>query len=335
MSLKLGTEKNTGDDILLPTDRRFQNTVVYGAIGSGKTRSMLLSMALEQLGDTSSGATFICGRGDESWLLDRMANKLGREVLFLNPVSDRGTSDYLETEYSSGYEMQKNLIDYVDAIRNNKIVIIDFDLAHTRKKGKKGLIKLLYHLQRAMVHNSEEHPHYVYIDDAEFSLPYISELITYGKNHAVGTTLFLSSFKLVESRSREISQFLDTNCATTIVLNRLNHEDMTYFNRRFYGEIDSKPFTRRNPNEVVVETVINNMLEVKTVEIPIPTSRLITEMEDEVIIEKEKRRARKRPRTRGLLSDVIEVDNDVITDFDEPQIKKRVFLDEEDFFKNL
>lgn len=335
MSLKLGTDKSSGNDVLLPTDRRFQNTLIFGAIGSGKTRSMLLSMAIEQLQDASSGATFICGRGDESWVLDRMAHRMGRDVLFLNPLSDRGTSDYLETEYSSGYEMQKHLIDYVDAIRNNKIVIVDFDLSNTRKKGKKGLIKILYHLQRAMVHNTEENPHYVYIDDAEFALPYISELITYGKNHSVGTTLFLSSFKLVESRSREVALFLDTYCATTIVLNRLNHEDMTYFNRRFYGKIDSKPFTRRNPNEVVVETVIDEMLEVKTVEIPIPTSRLITELEDDVVKEKERRRNRKRGRPRGVLSDIVETDNDVDQDFDESQLQNRVFLDEDDFFKNL
>lgn len=335
MSLKLGKDKKSSSEVLLPTERRLQNTIVYGSVGSGKTRSMLMSMALEQLEDTNSGATFICGRGEESWLLDRLAHKMGRDVIFLHPVSDKGTSDYLETEYRTGYEMQKNLIDYVDAIKTNKIVIVDFDLAKSRKKGKQGLIKLLYHLQRAIVQNTEDHPHYVYIDDAEFSLPYIEELITYGKNHTVGTTLFLSSYKLVEARSREMSNFLDANCVTTIVMNRLTYEDMQYFDRRFYGNIENIKFVRREKNEVVVETIHDDILQVSTVEISIPSSRLITELEDEVTREKEKRKVRRRARPRGVISEIKETENNVEHGFVLPKKERRVFLDEDDFFKNL
>lgn len=335
MSLKLGTNKTSGDDVYLSSERRLQNTVVYGAIGSGKTRSMMMSMVLEQLSDVNSGATIFCGRGDESWLIDRMANKMDREVIFLHPDSDRGTSDFLETEYRTGYEMQKELIDYVDAIQKKKIVIVDFDLAKTRNKGKQGLIKLLYHLQRAIVHNTEESPHYVFIDDAEFSLPYIEELITYGKNHNVGTTLFMSSHALIEARSRELSYFLDANCATTLVMNRLTYADVTYFDRRFYGNIDNKPFKRRANNDVVIETIINDVVEVFNLEIVIPSSRLITELEDEVKREKEQRKVRRRARPRGAISKVTATDNNVEKGFPVATTESRVFLDEDDFFKSL
>lgn len=335
MALKLGTDILNKDEFLLPTEQRMQNTVVYGAIGSGKTRSMLLSMAVEQLGDTSSGATFICGRGNESWLLDRMANKMNRDVIFLHPLSDKGTADYIELEYTTGAETQKFLIDYIDAIKKKKIVIVDFHLSKTRKKGRIALVKLLYQLQRSITHNSDNSPHYVYIDDAEFTLPYIEELLKYGKESAVGTTLFLSSYKLVDSKSKELAYFLDANAATVITMNRLIHSDMVYFDNRFYGDMKNSRFRRRAKDEVVIETIIDDCVEVRNVLIKIPSMSLITELEDEVKKEKEERSVRRRPRKRGILQSIKQEDVSVESGFSRPAPTKRIFLDEDDFFNNL
>lgn len=335
MPFNLGKEKGSSNPVELTTERRLQNTVVYGSTGSGKSRSLLLSMAMQQMEDTSSGATFICTRGDMSWLLDRLANKMDREVIFLHPDSDKGTHDFLETEYRTGFEMQKNLIDYVHALEEKKIVIVDFDLATHRQKGERALIKLLYHLQRSIVTNTEDHPHFVYIDDAELTLPYIKDLLLYGKDNAVGTTLLLSSYSLLEAKSRALSYFINAYTNSTIVMNRLTHEDLTYFNRRFYGNLDHNPFKRRGEDEIVVETVRNGRVEVIGVNMVIPNSRLITELEEEVYITKVKRHKRKRPRQRGVISDVQQTNNDVEYNFNSPEKTAKVFLDEEAFLANL
>lgn len=335
MSLQLGTDKHTQVEFEIPTDQRFQNTTVYGSIGSGKTRALLLAMAVQQFEDTNSGATFICGRGGASWLLDRMANKMGRDVIFLHPESDKGTADFLEMEYRTGFEMQKFLIDYIDAIQTKKIVIVDFQLSTHRKKGKQALIKFLYQIQRSIIHNSEEHPHYVYIDDAEFTLPYIEELLKYGKDHSVGTTLLLSSYRLIESKSKELALFLDANCASTIIMNRLVPADATYFNNRFYGDLKSKRTRGRPKDEVIIETVINDAVEVKNILIKIPSPTLIIELEDEVKREKKQRAIRRRPRKRGSLQRIEQTERNVEHGFPRPTETKRVFLDEDDFFKSL
>lgn len=335
MSLKLGSDILKKEDFILSTERRMQNTTIYGAIGSGKTRSMLLSMAVEQLSDMSSGATFICGRGNESWLLDRMANKMEREVIFLHPDSDKGTADYIELGYRTGAETQKFLIDYISAIQLKKIVIVDFDISKNRNTGRIALIKLLYQLQRSIIHNEEDTPHFVYIDDAEFALPYIEELLKYGKEHSIGTTLFLSSYKLIESKSRELAYFLDANIATTVVMNRLIHSDMVYFDNRFYGDMNNSHFKRRSRDEVVVETIIDDYMQVRNLNIKIPSVSLITELEDEVRKEKEERSVRRRPRRRGVLQEIKQEDVNVQEGFSKPITSKRVFLDEDDFFKSL
>lgn len=335
MSLKLGTDKITDKDFKISADKRYQNSTVYGSIGSGKTRSMLLSMAVEQFSDINSGATFITSQGDESWLLDRMANKMGREVIFLHPDSDKGTDDFLETEYHTSYEMQKNLIDYIDAIQKKKIVIVDFDLSRNRKNGKNALIKLMYQLQRSLVYNNEEHPHHVYIDDAEFILPYIEELLKYGKDKSVGTTLFLSSYTLIEAKSRELAYFLDANTATTIVMSKLAYADYVYFDKRFYGDMNNKKFKSRKKDEVVVETIIDDVIEIRDVIIKVPSASLMTELEDEVKREKKSRIERRRPRKRGVLQEKVQSDMNVKDGFEEAISPKRIFLDEDDFFSSL
>lgn len=335
MGFKLGEEIGTSKPIELTMERRFQNTVVYGSSGSGKTRAMLLTMALEQMEDTSSGATFICTRGDTSWLLDRLAHKMNREVIFLHPDSDKGTHDFLETEYRTGFEMQKNLIDYAQAMREKKIVIIDFDLAKNKKTGRRSLIKLLYHLQRSVVSNTEEHPHFVYIDDAEFALPYIHDLVSYGKDNAVGTTLLMSSYSLIEAQSRILAYFLNAHTNTTIVMNRLTYEDFAYFNRRFYGNMDNKQFRQRTKDEVIVETIRDGKLDVLSVKLKSPTERFISGIEEEVQIEKNKREKRKRARSKGVVHEIEQTHSDVETDFDEPPRTTKIFLDEDEFLANL
>lgn len=335
MSLELGTKKGTTDVYEIPTERRLQNTVIYGAIGSGKTRSMLLSMAVKQFEDTSSGATFICGRGEESWLLDRLAHKMNREVIFLHPAVDKGTKDYLETEYRTGLEIQKHLIDYAQAIEEKKIIIVDFDFANYRRYAQNGLTKLLYHIQRSITHNTEDSPHFIYIDDAENSLPYIRELISYGKNNAVGTTLLLSSYSLIEAQSRELAYFLNAKCSTTILMNHLSYEDFNYFERRLNKMDKLTDFRKRAGDDVVVEAIRNGVVSVDNVIITSPPQRLITEVEDEVDVEQDKLAIRRRPRVRNILHEVTQTSYNVETGFEKPIGESRVFLDEDDFLNNL
>ena len=332
MSIVLGTTYGTSKVYELSTDRRLQNTVVYGTAGSGKTRNMLLSMAIKQIEDSNSGATFICGRGGESWLIDRLANKLNREVIFLHPGVDKGTRDFIESDMVSGKEMQENLIDYAQAIEDKKIVIIDFDVANYRTDAKEALKKLLYHFQRSIVGNSEDNSHYVYIDDAENKLPYIQELLAYGSTYAIGTTLFLSSYSLVEARSRELAYFLNAHCRTTILMNQLTYEDYSYFERRLYGKRGSHNFMQRPEEEVVVEGLHNGVIDVRNIVLLKPSLRWINEIEDEVHIEQDRRNKRRRPRTRAIVHEVVQTSEPVDTGFDRPSGESRVFLDESVFF---
>lgn len=328
MSFLIGKEGNK--DIILPLDKRLQNTVVYGASGSGKSRYLYMHFAKEQLEDRTSGATFICGKGNQSWLLERLARKHNRDVVFLHPDSDKGTNEYLKTDFKTGLETQKHLIDYVDAMKNNKIVIVDFDLARTRKKGKDAMVKFLYHLQRAMVENSDEHPHFVYIDDAEPHLRYLQDLITYGINYSVGTFLFLSSYSLLEVKSRELAYFLNTYCMNTITMNRLSPEDFSYFSRRFYGEVIVKDFKRRERNELVAELIIDGKLEVITIQTKYMNKKLLSELEEEANTTKRKRGKRKHPRKRGVVEKK-QTEEDIKHGFSNPPRMGKVFVSEEEY----
>lgn len=336
--LKLG--KDGRKNFSLPYDVRLQNAVVYGAKGSGKSRFLLPYLANEQAEDAESGATFICNKGNTSWLLVKLFEKYNREVVYLNPRVDAGAKDLIDLNYQTGSELDKQVINFTDAIQNKKIVIIDLELPRTRNDGRKSLINLLYHLQRAMVENTADTPHFVYFDDADDFLPYIHDLLFYGTEFQFGTTLFLQSFNLLEIRSRELTSFLNANCATTIMMSLLSYEDGAYFERRFNGRIANVEGVRgRNMEQLLVESNLNGKGTVTQVAIKFFTERTLLEFEEEVERQQVKAKQAQAPKKMTRSSrrpsaafESMDAKETVVTGFREVKKINKVFLNESDYF---
>lgn len=336
--LLLGKERER--EYTMPYDIRLQNMVVYGAKGSGKSRYLLPYFAKEQLEDRDAGATFICGKGDVSWLIYQLSKKYSRKVHFLTPSLDEGTDDLINLGIETGHEMEKNVLNYTKAIQAKDIVIIDLELSKTRHLGEKALIRLLYHLQRAMVENTAESPHFVYFDDAESYIPYIHDLLYYGKEYHFGTTLFLQSFSLLDSKSKELTQFLNANCSSTMAMGLLSYDDIGYFYRRFRGEMKDDSFRNRKATDVVLETIVNGKREVANLTMKFIPPRTMTEFEEEANLLKSKKEKTGNIATysEGNITHFPKIfDNTGTTEtvqsgFRPPARMRKVFLSEQDYF---
>lgn len=335
--LTLGKERE--QEYTMPYDIRLQNMVVYGAKGSGKSRYLLPYFAKEQLEDRDSGATFICGKGDVSWLIYQLAKKYSRKVHFLTPSLDEGTNDLINLGLETGHEMEKNVLNYHEAVKEKDIVIIDLELSKTRHLGEKALTRLLYHLQRAMVENTAASPHFVYFDDSERYIPYIHDLLYYGKEYCFGTTLFLQSYSLLDSKSKELTSFLNANCASTLAMGLLAYDDINYFHRRFRGDMKDDKFRHRNLTDIVLETVVKGKREVVNLTMKFIPARTMTEFEEEANILKTKKKGGEMALysegnithfpTPAENTGTIET---VHSGFRPPARMRKVFLSEQDYF---
>lgn len=244
------------DDVLeISYDMRMQNIAFYGSKGSGKSNHVLPMLANEQLDRRSEGALFIIEKSDISWMLYALAKKYHREVLFLTPSCNAEMKTLINSGVSDVSDVDK-LVNFVDILQQKKIVIIDAEPYRYQKKSVDLVATLLMKLQTNMHHNSHETPFFVYIEDGDLYLPYVKDLITYGGQFGIGSTLFFQGRALMNAQSPVLSYFVEANIRTTVLMNALIYDDFKYFKERFYGEAeDDAIMMQRKQNQLLVESV--------------------------------------------------------------------------------
>lgn len=244
------------DDVLeIPYDVRMQNIAFYGSKGSGKSNHLLPMLANEQLDRRNEGALFIIEKSDISWMLYALAKKYHREVLFLSPSCNAGMKELIDLGVSDVSDVDK-LVDFVDVLQQKRIVIIDAEPYRYQKRSVDLVATLLMNLQTNMHHNSHETPFFVYVEDGDLYLPYMKDLITYGGQFGIGSTIFFQGRALMNAQSPVLSYFVEANIRTTVLMNALIYDDFKYFKERFYGEAeDDAIMMQRKQNQLLVESV--------------------------------------------------------------------------------
>ncbi|MFJ8528290.1 hypothetical protein [Bacillus sp. NPDC094106] len=233
---------------------RLGNTLVVGSKNTGKTTKLLPIMAQNDINNKECGATFIVGRKDISCMLYGMAKKAKRKVVFLKPSIDENAHKLL---YFKSYEhnRMKEIIDYEEAISKKMIVIIDMEYAQNGNDGIRATAMLLSQLQLSMQVNedSKVSPHFIYIDDAQYYLPYIELLLTCGDDYGIGTTLFIQSKSQMIDETSDYTNILQPNINNFIFMNSLVYEDCIYYQKQqVYFTL--KEFVGRKYNQIICET---------------------------------------------------------------------------------
>lgn len=271
-------------------EMRMQNMVVYGIKGSGKTKYILPMLAQEQLENKDEGATFIVEKQEMGWFIRELAHKHNREIIFLNPSEHDGMKELITKGMTTESEIKEKVVDYEDAMLKKKIVIIDAEPYKYHNNASQAVKKLLYYLQSTLYKNSPKTPHLVYIDDAEQYLPNIESLLIYGEQFGIGTTLFMQSHSIIQSKSKQLILFMDANIRTTILANGLLDSDYKFFNDRFFGEDmdESSMMLQRKYNMLLIETIIKGSKSVETVEVKYLPEKICYEIRDEIDVRKAK-----------------------------------------------
>lgn len=219
-------------DIYIPQSSRFLNTLVLGNKGTGKSSLMLKEFAYQTISDRNVGATFITSSKDLSFELYVLAKHYKRRVVFINPSVSYDVEYLIENGFSK--EDIDLKFDFKKYIFNNYIVIIDLENIINGSKGINFVSCLLNNLKNSM-QNSEltcSRPHFLYIDDAFLYLDCIEDILYYGNEYNVSTTLFFQNRSQFKKGNVDYGGLIDSNTCNTIIMNSMNVEDA-----RFYSDI--------------------------------------------------------------------------------------------------
>lgn len=234
---------------------RFGNTLVIGSKNTGKTTKLLPIMAQKDINNKECGATFIVGRKDISCMLYGMAKKAKRKIVFLKPSIDEGAKKLLGFKSYEHNRMKEEVIDYEEAISKKMIVIIDMEYALNGDDGIRATAMLLSQLQLSMHVNDDTKvsPHFIYIDDSQYYLPYIELLLTCGDDYCMASTLFLQSKKQMSDEYHDYERMVEPNVNNYIFMNALVYEDSLYYQKQqvFYSY---KEFVGRKRDVIICET---------------------------------------------------------------------------------
>ncbi|KXY51296.1 MULTISPECIES: hypothetical protein [Bacillus] len=234
---------------------RLGNTLVIGSKNTGKTTEMLPLMAQQDINNKECGATFIVGRKDISCMLYGMAKKAKRKVVFLKPSIDEKARKILEFKSYEYNRVKEEVIDYEEVISKKMIVIIDMEYVVNGDDGIRATAMLLSQLQLSMQVNEDAKvsPHFVYIDDSQYYLPFVELLLSCGDDYCIGSTLFMQSKKQMIDERGDYEAMLEPNINNFVFMNSLIYEDSIYYQKQqvYYSY---KEFVGRGRNEIICET---------------------------------------------------------------------------------
>lgn len=231
-NLKIGTNDKK-KEIYIPRNSFFLNTLVLGNKGSGKSSLILKELAYQTISDRNVGGTFIVSSKDLSFELYILAKHYKRRIVFINPSVSNDVDVLLKKDSFSKDDIFSKF-DFKKYIFNNYIVIIDLENISNGSKGIKFTSFLIEDLKNA-IHKTEitcSRPHFLYVDDAFNYLDYLEDIIYYGNEYNVATTLFFQNREQFKNSKKDYTSFIDSNLGNTILTNDLNITDAKY-----YGEI--------------------------------------------------------------------------------------------------
>ncbi len=244
-------------DIYIPEKSRYLNTIVVGNKNSGKTMRLLPIMAKQDIENKDCGATFVVGKKDIAYMLYAMAKKHKRKVYLLKPSTHVETANSLLwiDKYDYDY-INDNVIDYKEVIKKKSIVIIDMEYIKYKNNSIRATAMLLLQLQLDMqeVDKTLRKTHFVYIDDAQFYLPYIETILMSGDEFNIGTTLFLQSRNQLKQKDKNYTSLIDNNIRSIILMNGLTMSDIEYYQKQFY-EHNINLLINRKQGQIIYETI--------------------------------------------------------------------------------
>ncbi len=257
---------------------RFLNTLVLGKKNSGKSSNLLTSFAKQDLERKDCGLTFIVSRKDVAYTLVAMARKAGRkkgDIIILKPSANFKIANEMLSQEEYSYETVNTYIDYKEAIKKKKVVIIDMEYSKYREFALGATARLLMQLQIDMQNTKAtlKRNHFVYVDDAYSYLPFIELLLTTGESYNIGTMLFMQSRSEVninEANKEVYMNMLDNNVRNLILTNSINTADAEFYRKQFINkktihtkdvnwELSFKIATQ-NPNFVDVQPIENGFV---------------------------------------------------------------------------
>ena len=247
--IKIGreTKENGRKPIYIPENSRKGNTLILGSKLSGKSSYILPYLAKQDMVRKNAGCTFIVSKKDLAYTLYAIAKmETKKKVHLIKPSCDLNIANTLlrdTTEYE--YDVVKNIINFKDVIKKKEIVIIDMENSKYHQDAVRAVAKLLIQLQVDMqdVASTIKRDHFIYIDDAQYYLPFLDSLLNYGDDYNMYTTLFMQGRNQYQIYGEDYTALLDNNIRNYILMNGINFKDAQYFAPFF--EVSPSVFLQR------------------------------------------------------------------------------------------
>lgn len=253
--LHLGkSDKNR--DFYIPETSRYLNTIVVGTKNTGKTYEVLPIMAKQDMENKECGATFVVTKKEMAYFLYSMAKHCGRSVELIKPSANIKAENLLwQDKYNYDY-VNDNVINYKEAIKKKKIIIIDMEYGKYKSHSLRATAMLLTQLQLDMqdIFDTLKRPHFVYIDDAQYYIPFVETILTMGEDYNVGVTLYIQSRNQLKHSVKDYTSMIDNNIRNIILMNGLSVFDVEYYQKQFYDK-NINAMVNRKHVEVLYETV--------------------------------------------------------------------------------
>ncbi|HBG8471021.1 TPA: conjugal transfer protein TraG [Clostridioides difficile] len=255
-NLIIGTNNN--NDIFISQKSRYLNMIVLGKKGTGKTSKVLPTLASQDLQNKNIGMTLIVTKKEMAYTLNALAKEFDREVVFLKVSTNIEILNHFLFMEKYDYDyVNENIINYKEAIKKKKIVIIDMEVAKYKYNAinavKMLLLQLTLDIQETDI--TKRNPHFIYIDDSFYYLDSLEYLLNYSDDYNISLILFFQSRNQFLLNDKDYTALLDNNIRTTILLNALNVEDVEYYQKRIYEKKNPSDFWQQHLNFFLYESL--------------------------------------------------------------------------------
>lgn len=228
-NLKIGISDKK-KEIYIPYQNRFLNTLVLGNKGTGKTSLIFREFAYQTILEKNVGGTFIVSSKNLGYELYLLAKLKKRRFLFISPSVSCDAEDLINENHISKEKVSAKF-DFDKLIFNNYIVIVDMEpLVYGDKSVE--ITSLIIECLRDSMYKSEYtcmRPHFLYVDDAFRYLDSVEDILYYGNQYNIATTLFLQNRNQLQTPSKDYTSFIDSNVGNTILTNSLVVNDSKHY----------------------------------------------------------------------------------------------------------
>lgn len=259
--LVLGVSDNKKDtNIFIPERSRYLNTLVIGSKGTGKTECLLPKMIEQDLKNTKVGMTIITTKKEMAYNIYALAKFYKRkesEIVFLKPSVNNVVSNKLLwcTEYSYDF-INEYVIDYKEAIKKKKIVIIDMETLKYKSEGLRAVAMLLLQLELDMQETdiTQRTPHMLYIDDGQQYIPFLKDIVNNSDSYNLAITMFIQSRNQLLINDTDYTKIIDNDFRNILLLNNINIDDSIFYKNRF----EEYSFYNREFTSILYEILDNS-----------------------------------------------------------------------------